>query len=106
MGVVNRRVLLGNFGTVFFMRATESEIEEWAQQVCGSVDVEESEREEVQDTRLSGDLGERYIRRITRRVQRPVCVPGALSRLETGQAYLLQEGGIPSRGPIWIAQDR
>ncbi len=104
IGEVNRRVLLGNFGTLFFMRSTEIEIEAWARQVCGSTAVEETIREEVRRETPSRFFPEVEKRLVTRREQRPVCGPGALARLEAGQAFLLQEGRPPIAGPVWIAE--
>ena len=103
IGNLNRKVLLGNFGTVFFLRSTEPEVEAWAHQVCGSVEVEITERIQMRDTRSDGGLMESYDRSVTHRVRRPVCIPGSLARLAPGQAYVLQEGAPPSRFPLWFA---
>ena len=104
VGNLSRRVLLGNFGSVFFLRSTEPEIESWAQQVCGSVEAVVTETESVKDSRSAGGLADGYQRTLTRRVMRPVCGPGALARLQTGQAYVMQEGVPSSPHPIWIAE--
>lgn len=103
IGNLHRKVLLGNFGTVFFLRSTEPEVETWAQQVCGTVDVEVAERISVRDIGSDGGLMETRERRVIHTVRRPVCAPGALARLEPGQAFLLQEGTPPSRFPLWLA---
>jgi len=104
-GNQNRRILLCNFSLIFFLRSTETEVENWAQQVCGTVETDVIEREKVNDLRGSGSLAEEYVRVVTRRVKRAVCEPGSLARLQTGQAYVLQEGRSPLAHPIWIAGD-
>jgi len=103
IGNLNRRVLVGNFGTVFYFRSTEAEIDGWAQQACGSREIDVSERVRVRDSRMAGGLAEGYERIVTRKERRAVCGPGMLARLEPGQAYLLQEGLMPSPFPIWVA---
>jgi type IV secretory pathway TraG/TraD family ATPase VirD4 len=103
IGNLNRKVLLGNFGTVFFLRSTEPEVEAWAHQVCGTVEIEVTERVRLRDHRTDGGVLDSYERSVTRKVRRPVCTPGALARLETGQAFVLQEGVAPSRYPLWLA---
>jgi hypothetical protein len=42
---------------------------------------------------------------VTWKVRRPICEPGTLARLATGQAFVLQEGIRPSAHPVWIAHD-
>ena len=103
IGNLNRRVLLGNFGTVFFLRSTEAEVEAWAQQVCGTVEIDITERVLVRDSRSDGGLAECYERILTRKGYRFVCGSGALARLETGQAYVLREGTASSPHPVWFA---
>ena len=103
IGNLNRRVLLGNFGTVFFLRSTEAEVEAWAQQLCGSVEETVTEHIRVRDSRTTHRSAEEYEQTVMRKVRRPVCGPGALARLEPGQAFLLQVGSATSVDPIWIA---
>jgi hypothetical protein len=103
IGNVNRRVLLGNFGTAFFLRSNEPEVEAWAQQLCGSVEETVTERVRVRDSRPVHGLPEEYEQTVTRKVRRFVCGPGALARLEPGQAFLLQQSSATSPEPIWLA---
>jgi hypothetical protein len=103
LGNLNRRVLLGNFGTVWFLRSTEPEIGVWAHEILGTT--ETIERQQVRDTQSTGTLAECHDRIVTWRVRRPICEPGTLARLATGQAFVLQEGIRPSAHPVWIAHD-
>lgn len=48
---------------------------------------------------------EEAVRQITRRIRRLVCGPGALARLSSGQAYLIQEGEPPPHSGGWIAEE-
>jgi type IV secretory pathway TraG/TraD family ATPase VirD4 len=103
LGNLDRRVLLGNFGTVWFMRSSETEIGIWAYELLGTTEV--TERQRIRDVHSTGALAECHDRVVTIRVRRPICAPGALARLGTGQALVSQEGLPPSAHPVWIAND-
>ena len=103
IGSINRKLLLGNFNTIAFMRSTESELEAFAEQVCGTVERDITTREHFHDPSDGGVFAPDREWKVTRRVRHPICPRGALARLEPGQAYILRQSGEPCVHPIWIA---
>jgi len=103
IGTMNRRLLVGNFNTLGFLRSTEPELALFAEQVCGTVETTVTIRERYRDDTDSGSFSPGYERHLTKRVQRSVCPRGALARLEPGQAYFLRPSGEPCLHPVWVA---
>jgi hypothetical protein len=104
IGKANRAVLLPNFCTAFFFRNTETETAEWASRLCGTRVEDEIVWKRRLDPKLQGyrPPGDRIT---VRKVQRLVCSPSALARLEPGQAFINRQFDPPPTGPIWIAAE-
>ncbi len=103
VGVANRRVLLPNFNTVFFMRSSEPETAEWAGNVLGTRIDEEVIRDRPHGAG-GGIFGQFADVPWIRKSLRKVCTPAALARLEPGQAFFYRQFEPSSIAPVWIAE--
>ena len=104
IGAANRRILMPNYNTIFFMRTSESETADWASRLCGTKIEEERFRERRHYEETAG-LVHRSRRTVYTNVERPICTPAGLAKLEPGQAFLYRQFEPVPKNPIWIAGD-
>ena len=103
IGIENRKVLIPNFSSIFFMRSNDPELQEFATRILGSKDHRQVETERF--TIVSGSSSSHGIVRSTERnTQAYVCAYGALSRLEVGQAFIHDLSNLVTHQPVWIAE--
>lgn len=101
VGPARARTLLPNFNTLFAMRSSEPELQQWIAQILGTNDRRVIERERL-TIPTDGGLINRFERITDRMVRLPVCSPGALARLHVGQAYVHSLTNPVTYQPVWI----
>jgi hypothetical protein len=96
IGARVRRSILLNFNSLFFLRTREQEAGELATLSMGTRGPSESQKE-WEDTMVALMVLPSSSDR-----QLPVCLPGALGRLQPHQGYVIKSDGTRTINPVWF----